>query len=156
MCNWNWAYQNGQNAGIERSINHDNPFSHPPKNSFAGVCSRAYSICSSSSTHRGLWVTKVVFLAVSLLIVVYILISLILGDWYIFKGGNSVNFCFCSVLKWVYSKRKEFASKESKFFPLRTDPFSEGIGEQECKQEVTKVVSLVRNGGWSTMRFLSP
>ena len=29
--------------------------------------------------------------------------------------------------KWVYSQRKEFAPNGSKFFPLRVDPFSEGV-----------------------------
>ena len=33
-------------------------------------------------------------------------------------------------------------SRGSKFFPFRVDIFSEGLGVQESKQEVTKVVSL--------------
>ena len=32
-----------------------------------------------------------------------------------------------SLLKMVFSKRKEFALKKSKFFPLREDPFLEGV-----------------------------
>ena len=37
----------------------------------------------------------------------------------------------------------EITVKESTFFPFK-DLFSEGTGEQESKQEVTKVVSLVK------------
>ena len=49
---------------------------------------------------------------------------------------------FDNLLKGVYSKRKEFAPKGSKFFPFRVDPFSEKIGEQESKQDVTKLSPL--------------
>ena len=43
--------------------------------------------------------------------------------------------------------RKEFAPSGSKFFPYRVDPFSEGIGLQKSKHEVTKVVSLAKYVG---------
>ena len=43
----------------------------------------------------------------------------------------------------LYFKRKEFATKRSKFFPFLSRPFSEGAScLQESKQEVTEVVSL--------------
>ena len=38
----------------------------------------------------------------------------------------------------------------SKLFPFRVEPFLQGIGVQESKQTLTKVVSLVKNGGKST------
>ena len=41
-----------------------------------------------------------------------------------FMGGNCQN-CFASLLKRVYSKRREFAPFGSKFFPFRVDPFEE-------------------------------
>ena len=40
-------------------------------------------------------------------------------------------------------KRKKFAPIGSKFFPFRVDPFQNGTGVGEAKQEGTKVVSLV-------------
>ena len=44
---------------------------------------------------------------------------------YTFRGGNSVkiNFACLQKSKIVYSKRKEFASLGSKFFPFRVDHF---------------------------------
>ena len=39
---------------------------------------------------------------------------------------------------------KEFAPTGSKFFPFRVDPFQNRTDEQKSKQEVTKVVSLVK------------
>ena len=45
---------------------------------------------------------------------------------YTFRGGNSVKIILSPFLKGIYSKRKEFAPKWSKFFPFRVDPFSEG------------------------------
>ena len=56
--------------------------------------------------------------------------------------------------KGVYSKTKEFAPLRSRFFPFRLDPFLKRIGVKENKQEVTEVVSLVRNGGKSTKCIL--
>ena len=41
-------------------------------------------------------------------------------------------------------KRKEFAPLESKFYPFNEDPFQKGFCVQESKQEVTKVVGLVK------------
>ena len=40
-------------------------------------------------------------------------------------------------------KRKESAPLGSKFFPFRDDPFQKRLGAQECRQEVTKVLSLL-------------
>ena len=58
--------------------------------------------------------------------------------------GNSVQTVFVHFRKWIWYKRKEFASQGSKFFPFRADPFSEGAWCAVEKQEVTKVVSLVK------------
>ena len=48
------------------------------------------------------------------------------GTSYILRGGNYIKVVFASLLKGVYSKRKEFAPPGSKFFSFRIDPFSEG------------------------------
>ena len=66
------------------------------------------------------------------------------GHWYTFKGDNSVKVVFAPFWKGTYSKRKEFAPIGSKFFPFRVDPFQIGTDVQERKQELTKVVSLVK------------
>ena len=49
----------------------------------------------------------------------------ILIEWIHFQGWQLCRNCFLSLLKSIYSKRKEFASTGSKFFPFRVDPFSE-------------------------------
>ena len=56
---------------------------------------------------------------------------------------------FASLLKRVYSERKEFAPLGSKFFPFRIDPFQKRLGLQESK-EVTEVFSFVKECGKST------
>ena len=48
------------------------------------------------------------------------------GTRYILEGSNSVRLVLSPFWKGVYSKRKEFAPKGSKFFPFREDIFSEG------------------------------
>ena len=70
--------------------------------------------------------------------------SLVLNNWALVKGnGNTLTDsyhcqnCFPSLLKRELLKKK-------KSFPFRVDPFSEGTGVHEGKQEVTKVVSLVK------------
>ena len=65
-----------------------------------------------------------------------------LGELVHFQGRQRLN-CFAPFIKGVYSKRKEFASKRSKFFTFKGDPFPEGTW---CagKRTVTKVVSLVK------------
>ena len=45
---------------------------------------------------------------------------------YTFRGDNSVEIDFASLLKRVYSKRKEFAPCGSKFFPFKVEHFSKG------------------------------
>ena len=35
-------------------------------------------------------------------------------------------------------------------FPFRKDPCQNGFGVQESKQEITKVISLAKNGGMCT------
>ena len=42
-------------------------------------------------------------------------------------------------MKRVYSKEKEFAPLGANSFRLELSPFQKGIGEQEIKQEVTKL-----------------
>ena len=59
------------------------------------------------------------------------------------RKSNSIKIDWIPFCKRVYSKRKEFAL--SKFFPFIEDPFQKGLGEQESKQEVTKVVFLAKN-----------
>ena len=48
------------------------------------------------------------------------------GKRYTFSGYNSFKIVLPPVWKGVYSERKEFAPKRSKFFPFRVDPFSDG------------------------------
>ena len=48
--------------------------------------------------------------------------------------------------KKIYSKRKEFASPGSKFFPLSVDPFSEAACCTEKQTRSHKIISLVNNG----------
>ena len=62
---------------------------------------------------------------------------------YTFKGSYSIKIALLPFWKEVYSKRKEFAPFGS-VFSFRKDPFSEGGCVQESKQEVTKVVSLIK------------
>ena len=78
--------------------------------------------------------------------------GLIKGNRCISKGGSSMKIVLSSFLKGAYSKRKEFApcfpwEQILSFFsrPL----FQEGLGVQEIKQEVSKVVSL---GGSSKIK----
>ena len=42
------------------------------------------------------------------------------------------------------------------YFLLKQTPFQKGLGVQECKQDVSKVISLVKNGGKSTKCIQSP
>ena len=49
------------------------------------------------------------------------------------------------LLEGVYSKGKEFAP-EGLLFPFRTDPFSEGVWFSGKQTEVTKIVSVWKNG----------
>ena len=48
--------------------------------------------------------------------------------------------------KGIYFKRKKKLLLVRAFFSFRVDPFSEGFGVQERKQEVAKVASLVKDG----------
>ena len=57
--------------------------------------------------------------------------------------GNFVKIVFASLLHEVYSKRKEFAPI---FFSFRVDLFQKGLDVKKSKQEVTEVISLVKNG----------
>ena len=66
------------------------------------------------------------------------------GNRYTIKGGNSFKIVLPSLWKGVYSKREEFATMGSKFFPFRVDSFQNELGVQKSKQEVTKVASLVK------------
>ena len=46
------------------------------------------------------------------------------------------------------------AAKGSSYFPFRVNPFSKGLHVQESKQEVIKVVSLVKPVGQSSKCIL--
>ena len=59
-------------------------------------------------------------------------------------GGEETQIDLLTVQNGVYSVRKVFAHLWSIFLPFRVDPFSEGLGVQESKQEVTQVVSLLK------------
>ena len=59
-------------------------------------------------------------------------------------SGVSNLFLFRSV-KGVYSIRKEFAPKGSKFFPYRVDPFSEGVLCGGKQTKISKYYSSLRS-----------
>ena len=42
----------------------------------------------------------------------------VMGNWYTFKGDNSIKIAFAPFWKGVYSKKKEFAPKEANSFLL--------------------------------------
>ena len=60
------------------------------------------------------------------------------------QGRQFCQNCFASLLKEVYYKRKEFAPTGSKFFPFKVDPFQRALVCKKAKQEVTRVVSLIK------------
>ena len=64
----------------------------------------------------------------------------LMGNEYIYEGGNSVKTLFW---KGVYYKRKDFAPFGSKFEP----PFQKRIDILKVKQIVEKLVSLVKYSG---------
>ena len=75
--------------------------------------------------------------------------SAIIEDVYIFMGDNSVvtllpPFCKGSILE------EKICSLWEQILFVCSRLFSEGLGVQKSKQKVTKVVSLVKNGGKST------
>ena len=67
----------------------------------------------------------------------------------VWGGGSKLYRC-------VFVMRNKKAQRGSKLFPFRKDPFSEGDCCAGCKQEITKVVFLVINGGKSTKCVYSP
>ena len=78
--------------------------------------------------------------------------------------GDSFKIILVSLsCKGVYSKRKDFANSfllektlESKFFPFRVVPFSEGDCYAGKKLEVTKPVSLTPSSGNGTRCIMYP
>ena len=79
-----------------------------------------------------------------------------LREQILFQGRQLSKTYFVSLMKVVYSIRKEFAPHGSKFFPFRVDPNQKGLGVQESKKEVTHVISLVKKGGKSAKYILNP
>ena len=61
------------------------------------------------------------------------------------RGGKFQN-CFASLLKGIYSKRKEFAPHGSKFFPFRVDSFSDGARFAELQTGSHKICLPWKNG----------
>ena len=60
---------------------------------------------------------------------------------------------FC---KGFYTKRKEFAPKGSKFFPVRVDPISEGTWCAGKQRGSHKSCLPCKNGGEHKKHFQSP
>ena len=58
---------------------------------------------------------------------------------YAFKGNKSVKIVLPFYWKGVYSKRKEFSHLESRFFPLRVDPFHEEFDVEETNRKSQKL-----------------
>ena len=77
------------------------------------------------------------------------------GNEYTYRGRNSVTIVF-SILKRVYSKKKNECAPLAQIFPFRVDPFSEltwCTGEQT---ESHKSGLPCENGGQSTKCIQSP
>ena len=76
------------------------------------------------------------------------LLRLLLRCTSTFSGEVNVIYIFASLLKRVYSQRKEFAplSSCSRFFPLRVNPSLKSYVSLRSKREVTKVIPLGKNG----------
>ena len=78
------------------------------------------------------------------------------GNGYIFRGSKSANLCCLPFENGSTLKVKNTLPLRNVvffFFPLRADPFQNGLGVQESKEEATKIVSLVKNSGKSTTVF---
>ena len=71
-------------------------------------------------------------------------------------ADNSVKIVCFSSEKGSVLKRKNLLPLLSRSFPFRVDPFQKGLGLQDGKLEVTKVVSLVKMAGKNTMCIKSP
>ena len=90
-----------------------------------------------------------------------------LSGGYTFWGDNSVS-CFAppppliptttttTLWKRFYSKRKEFAPSGKKFFTFRIHPFQKRFWVQESKQEVTKLVCLVKRMAENLLNVFDP
>ena len=68
------------------------------------------------------------------------------SGWIHIQGRQKCQNYFASLLKGVYSKRKEFAPLGSQIFPFRVDTFSDRLNMLECKQKLTKIISFEING----------
>ena len=71
------------------------------------------------------------------------------GNCHTFKGNNSVNIVSPSEKRYTLFGKNDPGG--NKFFPYRTETFSEGFDPQQSKQKVTKIVSLDGNGEKSTV-----
>ena len=60
---------------------------------------------------------------------------------YTFKGGISLKIGLSPFCKGDYSKKKGFAPQRSRFFFFKSS--------QKSKQEIAKVASLVKHGGYA-------
>ena len=83
------------------------------------------------------WNSTVIFILYTWKTIIPIIPIDFKGSGYIFCGDNSVRKFLPPFWKVVYSKRKEFALKESKFFPFRADP-------RKANKTSQKVVSFVK------------
>ena len=68
------------------------------------------------------------------------------NGWSLRGGNSSIFFIFASLLNGGQLLQERICSPRSKFFPSRVDPFWMCFSNQQSKQEVTKVVSLCKNG----------
>ena len=67
------------------------------------------------------------------------------GEWIHFQGRQLFDNYFCFLLRRVYSKRKEFAPKGSKFFPFRVYPFLDGICYcRKAKRKSQKLSAMIK------------
>ena len=77
------------------------------------------------------------------------------GNRCTFWGGNYQKWFASLLKKGIYLCRQEFVPI-AKSFVLGQNPFQKALCVQESKQEVTKVVSLVKNGGKCTRCIQAP
>ena len=70
-------------------------------------------------------------------------------DAYTFTGGSFVKLNLLPFWKGkvLFSKERTCSQREKILSFFRVDPFQKGLGVQESKQKVTKVVFIVKTGG---------
>lgn len=77
------------------------------------------------------------------------------GNGFIAKGDDSVEICFAFHVNFGPIWKEGFRSQCSKFFCFRVVPFQKKLFVLESKQELTKVVSLIKMAAEISMLIVS-